>query len=100
MADFLGLDVIRIFAPQDRSEFQLHVLTECKQIGIIRFANDDGSPIEIDFSDLDVRMYANDDITFGEFEELNSMENGFEVVGDFGIIWVKCKKYSYFLNNT
>lgn len=99
MLDFLGLDVIRIFAPQDRHAFELHVLTENKQIGVIRFANDDGSPIEIEFSDLDVRMYASDGITFGEFEYLNSVENGFEIIGDFGIIWVKCKKYSYFLNN-
>jgi hypothetical protein len=103
MHEFIGLNVIRIHAPQDRHAIELYVINEENQIGVVRFANDDGTPIEIEFSDLNIRLHSDPDsnqIDLGEFEHLNEIEGGYEVVGDFGIFWVKCKKYTYHVRSS
>lgn len=96
MDEFLGLDVVAIHAPQDRHALELNVITDQNKIGVVRFANDDGTPIEIEFSDLSIHLIGDTYSTLGEFEELHKIEGGYEIIGDFGIIWVKCKTYSYF----
>lgn len=95
MSDFLGLNVVAIDAPQDRTTLELHVVTEQNQLGIVRFSNDDGAPIEVEFSHISVRLISEAYISLGEFEELNEIESGYEIIGDFGIILVKCKKCTY-----
>lgn len=96
MNQFLGMNVVVINAPQDRHALELHVITEENQLGIVRFANDDGTPIEIEFTHVSIHLICDDMVSLGEFEELNQIEGGFEIVGDFGVLWVKCKKYEYF----
>jgi hypothetical protein len=93
MKQFLGQNVVAIHAPQDRNSLEFHVLTENNQISVVRFANDDGTPVEIEFSHVDIHLISDGQVTLGEFEELNEIEGGYEIVGDFGIYWVKCKKY-------
>ncbi len=59
--------------------------------------NSDGSKIEIDFSDLSIYMVFDPDTestTLGEFEYVKPIEGGFEIFGDFGIIWVYCDSSS------
>ena len=95
MKEVIGQDVIRIDAPQDRSELVIATIDEQNKINKIRFANDDGTTIVVDFSHVSISMIHDPDtnhVSIGEFEELNEIEGGFEIVGDFGIIWVKCKK--------
>lgn len=65
------------------------------QVGVVRFANDDGTPVAVDFSEVSIKLISGAYITLGEFEELKPIDGGFEVVGDFGIIWIKSKAYSY-----
>lgn len=96
MDSFVGLNVVAIQASQDRHALELHVIIEKNQLGVVRFANDDGTPIEIEFSDVNIHLISDDQFTLGEFEELNEINGGYEIVGDFGIIWVKCKKYEYY----
>ena len=33
-------------------------------------------------------------MSLGEFEYVKSIENGFEIFGDFGIVWVYCDSSS------
>jgi hypothetical protein len=95
MNEFLGLNVVAIQAPQDRHALEIEVITDQNKLGVVRFANDDGTPIEIEFSHVSIHLISDTYITMGEFEELNTIEGGYEIIGDFGIIWVKCKTYSY-----
>lgn len=95
MNNLIGQNVVAIIAPQDRHAFILHVINDANKLGEARFANDDGTPIEIEFSDVYIRLVQDTHITFGELEALNVIEGGYELVGDFGIFWVKCKHYSY-----
>jgi hypothetical protein len=95
MNNIIGQDVIRIDAPQDRSELVIEVLNDDGNTKKVRFSNDDGTKIQIDFSAISISLIYDPDtnnVTMGELEELNEIEDGFEVVGDFGIIWIKCKK--------
>ena len=96
MSDFLGLGVVEIDAPQDRHALMIRVISPEGKAGVVRFANDDGTPIKVEFSAVSIRIVYDDTYaTLGEFEALNAIEDGYEIVGDFGIIWVNCKKYSY-----
>lgn len=95
MSEFLGLDVVAIHAPQDRHALALHVITDQNKLGVVRFENDDGTPIEVEFSHVSIQLICDTYTTLGEFEELHKIEGGYEIIGDFGIIWVKCKTYTY-----
>jgi hypothetical protein len=95
MSEFLGLDVVAIDAPQDRNALEIHVIGAEGKVGVVRFANDDGTPVIVEFSAVSIRLISDRYTTLGEFEALNPIEGGYEVVGDFGIIWVNCKTYSY-----
>lgn len=95
MDEFLGLNVVAIHAPQDRHALELHVITDQRKILVVRFANDDGTPIEVEFSHVDINLISDPYVTLGEFEKLHKIEGGYEIIGDFGIIWVKCKTYAY-----
>ena len=95
MNEFLGLDAVAIHAPQDRHDLEIHVITAEGKVGVVRFANDDGTPIAVEFSAVSIQLIRDTCITLGEFEALNTIEGGYEIVGDFGIIWVSCKTYSY-----
>jgi len=93
---FIGLNVVAIYAPQDRNSIELHVITENNEIGVVRFSNDNGKPVDIEFSHLNILLYSdNGRDSLGEFEELNEISGGYEVIGDFGILWIKCKGYEY-----
>ena len=95
MNSIIGQNVVRIDAPQDRSELLIEAIDDSGNKQKIRFANDDGTRIEIDFSAISISLVYDPDsetVSIGELEELNEIEDGYEVVGDFGIIWVKCKK--------
>ena len=100
MNQLFGNNIIEITAPQDRSELLFVVLDDESSDFIstnIRFFNSDKSPIKIDFSDLSIGMLFDPDTestTLGEFEHVKRIENGFEVFGDFGIIWVFCDSSS------
>lgn len=94
-----GNSVIKINAPQDRSE--LTFVVRCNHGTLdavnVRFFNADRSPITVDFSELSITMVYEPDtdaVTLGEFEYVKAIENGFEVFGDFGIIWVYCDSSS------
>ncbi|MGY3913032.1 hypothetical protein ACW5XW_09640 [Aeromonas piscicola] len=95
MKSLIGQNVIEISAPQDRSEFTMKVIDENRKISTIRFANDDGSQLKVDISHVSIRIIYDHEgnvASLGELEEVNCIENGFEIVGDFGIIWLECKK--------
>jgi hypothetical protein len=100
MSEFLGLNVVAIHAPQDRHALELHVITGEGKVGIVRFANDDGTPVVVEFSAVSIQPISDKFTTLGEFEALNPIEGGYEIVGDFGIIWVSCKTYSYALRRS
>lgn len=95
MNRLFGNDVLRIEAPQDRSEL-LFVVTDNETdfyTTNVRFFNSDDSKIKIDFSDLSICMIFDPDTestTLGEFEYVKHIDGGFEIFGDFGIIWVYC----------
>ncbi|TKB45784.1 hypothetical protein [Thalassotalea mangrovi] len=96
MNQLFGNDILKIEAPQDRKEL-LFVVRDDEDSDFvstnIRFFNSDNSPIQIDFSLLDIGLIYDPDTdttSFGEFEYVKRIENGFEVFGDFGIIWVYC----------
>ena len=94
MEELIGFDVISISAPQDRSEFTMRVIDENRNIRNIRFANDDGTKVKVDFSHVSLNIIYDHDgnvVSLGELEAVNAIENGFEIVGDFGIIWLQCK---------
>jgi len=100
MNQLFGNDVVKIEAPQNRSEL-LFVVLENENSDFtstnVRFFNSDGSPIQIDFSDLSIGLIFDPDTestSLGEFEYVKTIENGFEVFGDFGIIWVYCDSSS------
>ena len=95
MSEFLGLDVVAIHSPQDRNALEIHVIAAEGKVGVVRFANDDGTPVTVEFSAVSIQLISDTYITLGEFETLNTIEGGYEIVGDFGIIWVHCKTYSY-----
>ena len=95
MSEFLGLDVVAINAPHDRHALELHVIDTEGTIGVVRFANDDGTPVVIEFPAMSIHCMSDKFTTLGEFEALNPIEGGYEIVGDFGIFWVNCKTYSY-----
>ena len=95
MENLFGNNVLKIEAPQDRSRLTFVVATEENRFDSanIRFFNMDNSPIKINFSDLSIFMVLDPDTettTLGEFEYVKSIEGGFEIFGDFGIIWVYC----------
>jgi hypothetical protein len=95
MEELIGLDVISISAPQDRSEFTMRVIDETHNIRNIRFANDDGTNVKVDYSHVSLNIiydHENNIASLGELEAVNRIENGFEIVGDFGIIWLGCKE--------
>ena len=99
MNRLFGNNVVKIEAPQDRSELRFVVLDDEGDFDSInvRFFNSDHSPITIDFSDLSIGMLFDPDtetMSLGEFEYVKPIENGFEVFGDFGIIWVYCDSSS------
>ncbi|CAM4241766.1 hypothetical protein [Pseudoalteromonas byunsanensis] len=99
MNRLFGKNVIKIAAPQDRKELKFEVLHDHDGFNSInvRFFNADNSPITIDFSDLAIQMLFDPDTestSLGEFEYVKAIENGFEVCGDFGIIWVYCDSSS------
>lgn len=99
MNRLFGNNVVKIEAPQDRSELKFVVLDDDGDFDSIsvRFFNSDNSPITIDFSDLSIGMLFDPDtesMSLGEFEYVKPIENGFEVLGDFGIIWVYCDSSS------
>ncbi|TBW43760.1 hypothetical protein EZI54_23970 [Marinobacter halodurans] len=94
MKELLGQDVLSISAPQDRSELTMRVIDETGKISDIRFANDDGTGINVDFSHISLNVINDHEgnlASLGELEEVNRIDNGFEIVGDFGIIWLECK---------
>ena len=99
MNRLFGNNVVKIEAPQNRSELKFAVLDDdgdSESINV-RFFNSDDSPITIDFSDLSIGMLFDPDtesMSLGEFEYVKPIENGFEVFGDFGIIWVYCDSSS------
>jgi len=95
MNRLFGNDVLRIEAPQDRSELLFVVKDNQTDFDTanVRFLNSDNSKIEIDFSDLSICMVFDpetESTTLGEFEYVKHIDGGFEVFGDFGIIWVYC----------
>lgn len=95
MEELIGLDVISISAPQDRSEFTMRVIDENRDIRNIRFANDDGTQMRVDFSHVSLNIIYDHEgniASLGELEAVNRIENGFEIVGDFGIILLECKE--------
>jgi hypothetical protein len=94
MNKLIGQDVIEISAPLDRSQFILKVIDENRNVSEIRFSNDDGTKIIVDYSHVSICLIYDHEGNFpslGELEAVNKTENGFEVVGDFGIIWLECK---------
>jgi hypothetical protein len=94
MNNLIGSDVVGISAPQIRNEFTLMLLTENNEIYSLRFANDDGTEVKVEFSCISINIiydHEGNRASLGELEELNVIENGYELVGDFGIIWVECK---------
>jgi hypothetical protein len=94
MKKLLGQDVIEISAPQDRSQFTMRVMDTKGIESEIRFANDDGTQLKVDFSLVSIRVIydtENNYASLGELENVRKLENGFEIVGDFGIIWLECK---------
>jgi len=100
MNQLFGNNLININAPQDRSELLFVVLDDEGSDFIstnVRFFNSDNSPIKIDFSHLSIGMLFDPDTnstTLGEFEYVKRIDNGFEVLGDFGIVWVYCDSSS------
>ncbi|MCL1038828.1 hypothetical protein L2725_15400 [Shewanella corallii] len=95
MEELIGLDVISISAPQDRSEFTVRLIGENREIRNIRFANDDGTKMRVDFSHISLNIIYDHDgntVSLGELEAINRIDKGFEIVGDFGIIWLECSK--------
>ncbi|BFM13530.1 hypothetical protein R50072_36830 [Simiduia litorea] len=95
MKELFGLEVIRLEAPQDRSELTFQVIDEDKRVFNVRFSNKDDSKIEVDFSHLTLSIIWDEDsniVSFGEFELVREIDNGFEIIGDFGLIWVFCNK--------
>ena len=99
MNRLFGNNVLKIEAPQDRSELKFAVQDDENDFDSInvRFFNSDNSPITIDFSYLSIEMFFDPDsesMSLGEFEYVKSIENGFEVFGDFGIICVYCDSSS------
>ncbi|KZN37918.1 hypothetical protein N480_14335 [Pseudoalteromonas luteoviolacea S2607] len=99
MNRLFGNNVVKIEAPQDRSELKFVVLENDTDFDTnnVRFFNSDNSPITIDFSHLSIEMIFDPErgsMSLGEFEYVKSIDNGFEVFGDFGIIWVYCDSSS------
>ena len=99
MNRLFGNNVVKIEAPQDRSELRFVVLDDKGDFDSInvRFFNSDNSPVTIDFSELSIGMLFDPDTestSLGEFEYVKPIENGFEVFGDFGIVWVYCDSSS------
>lgn len=103
----VGSDVTKISAPQNRKELVFSVFNKNLELEPkfhtlnLRFYNSTGGEIDINFSHLDINLlYDNDTKTtsLGELEEINRIDNGFEVVGDFGIIWIYCDSISPPLN--
>ncbi|WDE01701.1 hypothetical protein [Thalassomonas actiniarum] len=94
MQTVIGGDVIEIHAPQDRLELKFVVRTANGEITNVRFTNSDNSPIKVDFQELSLKMLYDPEseiTSFGEFEYVNKIENGFEIIGDFGMVWVYCE---------
>jgi hypothetical protein len=95
MNQLFGNNVVKIEAPQNRSELRFVVIGEESDFDScnVRFFNSDNSPITIDFSALSIGMLYDPDTestSLGEFEYVKAIDNGFEVFGDFGIVWVYC----------
>jgi hypothetical protein len=99
MNQLFGNNVVKIEAPQNRSELRFVVLNDESDFDSVnvRFFNSDNSPITFNFSDLSIGMFFDPDTestSLGEFEYVKAIDNGFEVFGDFGIIWVCCDSSS------
>ena len=93
MQSVIGGDVLKIRAPQDRQYLLFVVKTEDGEVSNVRFSNTDNTPIKIDFSDLDIHIIYDPDAeitSLGEFEYVTKIDGGYEIFGDFGIIWVFC----------
>ena len=63
MIEFLGLDVVAIHAPQDRNALEIHVIAAEGQVGVVRFANDDGTPVTVEFSAVSIQLISDTYIT-------------------------------------
>ena len=72
----------------------MRVIDENRVISKIRFANDDGTQMKVDFTHVSINLiydHEGKSASLGELEQISKIENGFEIVGDFGIIWLECK---------
>lgn len=91
----IGGNLVGIETHQDK-KFIKFLVTEFEDSPVahdVLFTNSDGSSIKVDFSYLDIGVVydpQDNSSTFGEFEHVKKFEGGFEVFGDFGIIWVYC----------
>ena len=95
----IGGNLYRIETHQDK-KFIKFVVSEFKDTSKshnVIFFNGNGTAIKVDFSYLDIGItHDPDDGTYslGEFEYVKRIDSGFEVFGDFGIIWVYCDSCS------
>lgn len=95
----IGGHTYRIETDQDKKFLKLVVseFEDSLKSHDVVFSNSDDSKIEIDFSYLDISITFDpddDSVSFGEFEYVKPFKNGFEIFGDFGIIWVYCDSCS------
>jgi len=98
MKELLGLDVIELTACQDRRDLCLKVINESGQVYNIRFSNNDDSKINIDFSHVSLSISWDPETNISSLGELEIVrkiegEEGYEVIGDFGVIWVWCNPF-------
>ncbi len=97
MQSVIGGNVLNIRAPQSRQYLQFIVKADEGEVSNVRFYNVDDTAIKIDFSDLDMHIIYDPDseiTSLGEFEYVTKFDGGFEIFGDFGIIWVFCDSCS------
>ncbi|TMP37680.1 hypothetical protein CWB96_22670 [Pseudoalteromonas citrea] len=95
MNQLFGNDIVSINAPQDRNQLEFVVVDNRNKLQStnIRFFNVGNSKITIDFSLLSIGVIFDPEIetvSLGEFKSVKAMEDGFKILGDFGIIKVYC----------
>jgi hypothetical protein len=95
----IGGNLVGIETHQDKKflKFRVTEFEDTSKIHDVIFSNNDNTAVNIDFSYFDIGVVHDPDdssYTFGEFEYVKPFEGGFEVFGDFGIIWVYCDSCS------
>jgi hypothetical protein len=100
ISELEGQDLLAIELPADRSYLKFTVsapeMLSFSSINV-RFYNDDGSKVHVDFLTVDMQLLGDTEansVTFGEFEYVSKVDDGFLITGDFGQILVHCNASS------